>query len=183
MKPLVPLMVAAAVSGILATTNIQPAQADQAAVTRNTIIGAAALIAGIAIETNVAHKRQLANSVQGYLPDGSTVYRDGHVVTPNGQSYYPSQYGETVACNGTYCYLSGGQNYGYNPNNGYPPNNYYPSQQYGPYNQAGNTGNGCNGNYNQGNYNNGYQNGYNTVYYQTNGQRRHRGWYRTHANN
>jgi|GEM_PF-5505428 len=69
MKTLLTLLFATVLMGALAVTNVQPAQADQAAVRRNTLIGAAALFAGIAIETNVAHKRRLANTVQGYLPN------------------------------------------------------------------------------------------------------------------
>src|SRR5271169_3747888 len=78
---------------ILATTAMQPAKADGAASTRNIILGAAALITGIAVESNVAHKNQVANTVVGYLPNGGTVYQNGRVVLPNGQSYYPGQYG------------------------------------------------------------------------------------------
>jgi hypothetical protein len=109
---------------ILATSAMQPARADGAASTRNIILGAAALIAGAAIESNAAHKRQVANSVVGYLPDGAVVYQDGRVVLPNGRTYYPGQYGQTVACSNNTCYISGGngnapyyRNASYNGNN------------------------------------------------------------------
>lgn len=49
---------------------IAPASADQAAVTRNTILGAAALIAGIAIESNVANKNAQAAAEQNYYNNG-----------------------------------------------------------------------------------------------------------------
>ncbi len=86
------------------------------------LLGAAA-IAGLAIESNVAHKNRLANTVEGYLPNGGTVYQDGHVVLANGQSYYPGNYGQTVACDSYSCYISGGNGsgpyYGYNGNSPY----------------------------------------------------------------
>jgi hypothetical protein len=95
---------------------------------RNLIYGAAAAAAAFTLY-NVEHKHALATTVQGYLPDGSTVYKDGHVVSQNGQSWYPGNYGETVACSNQYCSINGGNNYGYN-NGGY----------YG-YNNGGNYGN------------------------------------------
>jgi hypothetical protein len=100
-----------------------PAQASTTT-TRNIIYGAAAAAAAITLY-NVVHKDQLASSVQGYLPDGSTVYADGHVVTPNGQTWYPGNQGERVACSNQYCTIQGaytnngyGNGYGYT-NNGY----------------------------------------------------------------
>lgn len=42
---------------------------------------------------NVEHKHALATTVQGYLPDGSTVYKDGHVASRNGQTWYRRNYG------------------------------------------------------------------------------------------
>ncbi len=100
-----------ALSTTLALSSMAPAKADGAASTRNIIIGAAALAAGIAIESNVARKNAAAESVQGYLPDGSTVYQDGRVVNRNGQSYYPGNDGQQVSCNGQSCWITnnGGQ--------------------------------------------------------------------------
>jgi len=123
-----------------------PARADSAATTR-TIIGAAAAIAGIATAINVEHKHQLASSVEGYLPDGSTVYDDGHVVAPNGYSWYPGNQGQQVSCSNQQCAVYGNGSYGYNGNNG---NNGYYNGNNGYYN------NGSNGYYGNGQYGTGY---------------------------
>ena len=89
-----------ALAASLGLASIAPANADQAAVTRNTILGAAALIAGIAIESNVANKNAQANTVEGYTPNGAAVYEDGHVVEPDGRSYYPGNGGYNSGWNG-----------------------------------------------------------------------------------
>jgi hypothetical protein len=104
---------ALALGGVLASATVLPARADTTT-TRNILYGAAAAAAAFTLY-NVEHKHQLATTVQGYLPDGSTVYKDGHVVSRNGQSWYPGNYGESVACSNQYCTVSGGTNgYGYN---------------------------------------------------------------------
>lgn len=110
-------LTALALGATLATSMAAPAMADQTS-TRNIILGAAAAI-GIATAVNVEHKHQLATTVQGYLPDGSAVYQDGHVVSQNGQTWYPGNYGQSVACSNQYCTISGGNGYGYNGYNGY----------------------------------------------------------------
>ncbi|HET9028614.1 MAG TPA: hypothetical protein VFN49_00425 [Candidatus Aquilonibacter sp.] len=122
-----------ALCGVMMTSIAAPARADGAATTR-TIIGAAAAIAGIATAINVENKHRRANTVVGYLDDGSTVYADGRVVSRNGYSWYPGNQGQQVACNGQSCYVynNGQNNYGYN-NGGY--NN-------GAYNNGGYYGNG-----------------------------------------
>ena len=89
-------------AGTLSLTTIAPASADGAASTRNIIFGAAAAV-GLAIEANAAHKNAQANSVRGYLPDGSAVYGDGRVVERGGYAYYPGNNGQSVACNGGAC--------------------------------------------------------------------------------
>jgi len=101
---------------------MRPAAADQAAATRNIILGAAAIV-GIATYANVRHKNAVANTVLGYTPDGATVYQDGHVVTSSGQSYYPDKYGQSVACNGQYCTITGNGNQYNNPYGGNGYNN------------------------------------------------------------
>ncbi len=146
-----------ALTWVMMTSIAAPARADGAATTR-TIIGAAAAIAGIATAINVSNKHREATTVTGYLPDGSTVYADGHVVAPNGYSWYPGNQGEQVACNGQQCYINGQNGYGYN----------------GGYNNGGYNNGGYNngGYYSNGSYNNGgYGNG---GYYGYNGQYRHR---------
>ncbi len=89
---------------------IAPASADQAAASRNEILGGLALLAGVATAVNVSHKRALANTVQGYTQSGATVYRDGHVVDQNGQSYYPGNQNQSISCNNGNCavYDTGG---------------------------------------------------------------------------
>jgi len=115
MKKLMIPLTTIALAATFGLASIAPASADQAAATRNTILGAAALIAGIAIESNVAHKNAVANTVEGYTSNGATVYQDGHVVEPNGQSYYPGNENQQIACNGNGgCSISG--NYGYGNN-------------------------------------------------------------------
>ena len=103
----------------------KPAAANEG--TTNTIIAAAAAIALGLTAANVAHKNSVAGTIEGYTPDGATVYGDGHVVLANGQSYYPGNYGQSIACNGGNCSITGGNGYygygsygGYNGyNNGY----------------------------------------------------------------
>ena len=137
------LIAAAVMCGVMITSIQAPARADSAATTR-TIIGAAAAIAGIATVVNVENKHRLASTVQGYLPDGSTVYADGHVVAPNGYSYYPGNQGQQIACNNQQCAIYGNGQYGYN-NGGYNNNN----NNGGYYNNNG-------GYYGNGQYGNGY---------------------------
>jgi hypothetical protein len=100
---------------IFGVATIAPARADGAASTRNIILGAAALAVGLTIASNVAHKEAQANTIAGYTAGGAAVYNDGHVVLPNGQSYYPGNYGQTIACNAGECTIGGGYGpYGYN---------------------------------------------------------------------
>ena len=138
-------LAALAAAGTLSLSTMAPASADSAASTRNIILGAAA-IAGIAIESNVARKNAQANSISGYLPDGSAVYADGHVVSGNGYSYYPGNNGQNVACNNGSCTIA----YANQNGNGYNGNGY---------NGNGYSGNGYNGNGYNGNGNNGYSYG------------------------
>lgn len=105
-----------ALAASMVTATGLPASANPTT-TRNLIYGAAAAAAAFTLY-NVEHKRLLATTVAGYLPDGSRVYRDGHVVSPNGVSWYPGNQGESVACSNQYCTLSGGSNSGYGYNNG-----------------------------------------------------------------
>lgn len=127
MKRLPVILTAGAFVLTLGFSAVQPAKADDAT---TTAVAAAAAVAGIAIWQNVQHKNQQANTVQGYTPWGATVYADGHVVLPNGQSYYPGNVGQQISCNGTACQiLQNGVAVGYG---GYGPNNGYGG--YGGYN-------------------------------------------------
>jgi hypothetical protein len=140
-------LAAAAAAGTLSLSTMAPASADSAASTRNIILGAAA-IAGIAIEANVAHKNAQANAISGYLPDGSAVYGDGHVVERNGYSYYPGNNGQTVSCSNGRCDIG------------------YPTGNANAYNGRPYNGNGYNGNPYNGNVHNGagYDGGPNNRY-------------------
>jgi hypothetical protein len=111
MKKLMTVITATALAATFGFATIAPASADQAAATRNEILGGLALVAGIATAINVADKNAAANTVQGYTPNGAAVYDDGHVVTPGGYSYYPGNQGQQIACNNGACSISG--NYGY----------------------------------------------------------------------
>ena len=95
----------------------KPAAANEG--TTNTILGVAAAIALGVTAANVSHKNAVANTVEGYTPNGETVYQDGHVVLPNGQSYYPGNNNQSIACDNGACDISGGgPQYGYNGYNG-----------------------------------------------------------------
>ncbi|MBV9646242.1 MAG: hypothetical protein JO043_02125 [Candidatus Eremiobacteraeota bacterium] len=122
-----------AMCGALLLSAAQSARADGAASTRNVILGAAALIAGAAIETNVAQKQRLANTVVGYTSYGAAVYADNHVVLPSGESYYPNNVGQTIACNNGACTISGGYNTGYDPSAPYNGGYYYGAPSNGGY--------------------------------------------------
>jgi hypothetical protein len=153
MNRLSTILTAGALAATFGLGTVQPAKADQQST--DVIIGAAALAAGIATYANVQHKNQLANTVQGYTPWGAAVYEDGHVVLPNGQSYYPGNVGQQIACNGSTCQIL---------HNGIPVG----YGAYGPgggYNTGYNNGYYNNGGYNNGGYNNGYYN--NNGYYST----------------
>lgn len=91
-------LAAIALTGVLGAAVAAPAKADTG--TTNTIIGIIAGIAAAATIENVAHKNTVANTVEGYTRDGSTVYEDGHVVSPNGYSWYPGNRGLSISCNG-----------------------------------------------------------------------------------
>ncbi|HXP93671.1 MAG TPA: hypothetical protein VN905_09400 [Candidatus Binatia bacterium] len=99
---------AALCAATLGLGTMGPAKADGAASTRNIIIGIGALGAGLAIGSNVVHKKAQTNVITGYTSDGAKVYSDGRVLIPNGQSYYPTDYGQTVACNSGNCTITGG---------------------------------------------------------------------------
>jgi hypothetical protein len=125
-------------TGVAATVSAgamipRPASAD----TTSTLLTAAAAIGAIVLYSNIERKQQQANTVVGYTRNGGTVYADGRIVMPNGQTYYPDS-------NGQYAINQNGYNNGYNPQAyGY---NTAPSPYYNR------------GAYNNGYYNNGYSN-------------------------
>ena len=130
MNKLTASLTAAALAATLGLATIAPASADQAAATRNDILGGLALVAGIATALNVSHKNAVAGTIEGYTSSGATVYGDGHVVDPNGQSYYPGNQNQSIACNVGNCSISGngyGSYNGYNGYNGYNSYNSYNS--------------------------------------------------------
>ncbi len=88
-------LAAVATATTLSLSTMAPASADSAASTRNIILGAVA-IAGIAIESNVAHKHAQAAAISRYLPDGSAIYGDGRIIAANGYSSYPGDEGQRV---------------------------------------------------------------------------------------
>lgn len=63
--------------------------------TRNIILGAAAATAAIILYNNYHHKQVAHDTVVGYTRNGGTVYGDGRVVYPNGQTYYLSNNGQS----------------------------------------------------------------------------------------
>ena len=122
------LFMATGAAAALATSAIpRPAAADTTS-TMETLLGAAAVIGGIVISNNIAHKHAQANQVVGYTANGGTVYADGRIVMPNGQTYYPNANGQNQIAQ-----------YGYD--NGYNPNTYgYSTNPNGYDNNAANNG-------------------------------------------
>ena len=117
--PFSKIVMSVGAAAALATSAIpKPAAADTTS-TMNTLLGAAAVIGGLVIYNNVQHKNAQANQVVGYTRNGGTMYADGRIVMPNGQTYYPNSNGQSSI-----------NQYGYN--NGYNPNTYgYSTNQNG----------------------------------------------------
>jgi hypothetical protein len=127
-------LVALALTAGFSLAAIAPASADQAATTRNEILGGLALVAGIATAVNVSHKTAAAHTIKGYTANGATVYNDGHVVTANGQSYYPGNQNQAISCNNGNCGIYNGTNTGYQNGNYYGnQNGSYTGYQNGGY--------------------------------------------------
>ncbi|MBV9270775.1 MAG: hypothetical protein JO165_06770, partial [Candidatus Eremiobacteraeota bacterium] len=109
----------------------------------------AAAIAGLATAINVENKNRLATTIQGYLPNGDPVYGDGHVVSSNGQTWYPGNNNASAACSNGACTITSnnGYGYGYNGYNGYGSynaNTY--NRNYNAYNRSDNDVNRYNNN-------------------------------------
>jgi len=130
------IIAAIVLAAMLVPMTAQPAKANGAQTT-STLLIAGAAAALLFTAANVSNKNAVANRVEGYLPDGSTVYGDGHVVAPNGQSWYPGNQGQQVNCNNGSCYITeNGNNTGYNGNNGYN-NGYGYNDGYNGYDRNG----------------------------------------------
>jgi hypothetical protein len=118
--------IACALVAALAAGSAVPAPADTAGQvsTRNIILGALAVTAGIIIYNNYEHKVAQANTVVGYTPDGGVIYGDGRVVYPNGGNVvvYLSNNGSTPCTytgNGIRCQSA--RLYAYFPHGYTPP--------------------------------------------------------------
>ncbi|HEY4440754.1 MAG TPA: hypothetical protein VGN14_09870 [Candidatus Elarobacter sp.] len=115
----------------------RPASAD----TTSTLLTAAAAVGALVLYNNY-QKRQQANNVVGYTQNGGTVYGDGRIVMPNGQTYYPNN-------NGQYAW---GQQAYYQPNaSGYQ----YDTQRTGRYDRTHRHGNAYGNRYHDNNGNHG----------------------------
>lgn len=86
---------------------VGPGAAPARANTTSTLllVGAAAALISTAI--NVSNKNRQANTLVGYLSNGDRVYADGHVVTRDGQTYYPGDHGQTLQCQNQRCTVVG----------------------------------------------------------------------------
>jgi hypothetical protein len=138
---------------------IQPAKAD----TTSTILISAAAVAALMTGINVAEKNAKANQLVGYLPNGSPVYADGHVVARNGAIWYPGNQGENIQCNGYQCVIVGANmGYGAYGNPGFPTYGSYPGYNAYPASYGGYPANygGYPANYGGGYYPSNYNNGY-----------------------
>ncbi|MEO6835037.1 MAG: hypothetical protein ABI231_03905 [Candidatus Tumulicola sp.] len=80
MKHLRSVVAALIVSSMAIGSAVQPARAD----TTTTLLITAAAAIGLMTAINVSQKNAKAHQFVGYLPDGSSVYADGHVVARNG---------------------------------------------------------------------------------------------------
>jgi len=155
---------------------IAPTRADTAATTRNIILGAVAVAAGIILYNNYEHKlaaagtaAEQANTVVGYTADGGVIYGDGRVVYPNSGgivTYLSNNGSQACAFNGAGPWCAPTHLYAYFPH-GYQPACWPPGhcKQYwkqhkgneGNSNQSqGNQGNGNQGNGSQGHGNQGH---------------------------
>ncbi len=113
----------------------RPASAN----TTSTLLTAAAAIGAIVLYSNYEHKQAAANTIVGYTRNGGTVYADGRIVMPNGQTYYPNSNGQSAINQNGYNNGYNPQNYGYGGNVAVNPNSAYNNGAYnnGQYANAG----------------------------------------------
>lgn len=91
LKPLIAL----ALVLVFALTTIRPSFSETAGQrsTRNIILGAVALTAGIILYNNYHHKQVAHDTIVGRTADGGIVYADGRIVYPDGTVVYTSNDG------------------------------------------------------------------------------------------
>jgi hypothetical protein len=109
------IMLAAAVAAMLAIGPLSRPASASVGSTYTIIESALALIGGIILYNNYEHKRQAANTIVGYTRNGGTVYGDGRIVMPNGETIYPGRNGQYPW--GQYAYYTpraSGYDYDYN---------------------------------------------------------------------
>lgn len=87
------LAVALAIALLLGALTPSLAETAGQRSTRNIILGAVALTTAIILYNNYHHKQVAHDTIVGYTRNGGTVYADGRVVYPNGQTYYLSNNG------------------------------------------------------------------------------------------
>jgi len=87
MNKLTTSITALALTAAFSFAAIAPASADQAAATRNEIIGGLALVAGIATAVNVSNKNAEANADYGYYGNNRVDDRDGRTYDQNDNRY------------------------------------------------------------------------------------------------
>ena len=82
---------------VFALAAINPALAETSGQrsTRNIILGALALTAGVILYNNYHHKQVAHNTIVGRTADGGTVYADGRIVYPDGTVVYTSNNGRS----------------------------------------------------------------------------------------
>ena len=90
-------LVALALLFVFAFSALSPALAETAGQrsTRNIILGAIALTAGVILYNNYHHKQVAHDTIVGRTADGGTVYADGRIVYPNGTVVYTSNNGRS----------------------------------------------------------------------------------------
>lgn len=88
------LVTATGMAAALAVGTVPKPAAASTQSTINTILGAAAVVGGLVLYNNYEHKRQAANTIVGYTRNGGTIYGDGRIVLPSGQTIYPNSNGQ-----------------------------------------------------------------------------------------
>jgi hypothetical protein len=100
-KSISKLAMAVAAASMLGTLALpKPAEAQ----TLNTILSVLTSIGPQILFGNYQNARQPANTVVGYTQNGGTIYGDGRIVMPNGQTFWPNASGRYSF--GQYAYYS-----------------------------------------------------------------------------